>query len=206
MRLYTSIGPNPRVVHMFLLEKGIDLPRVEVDLMGGENRRAPYTDRNPAGQLPALELDDGRVLGETVAICEYLEEKHPTPPLIGSTPEERAEARMWQRRVELGITEHLYNGFRYAEGVELFRSRMRVLPEAADGLKAIVRDKTAWLDGLLAGKRFVAGDRFTLADIILYCALDFGRQWGQPFDESLGNVRAWFAGVAERPSAKATAG
>jgi glutathione S-transferase len=203
MKLYTSIGPNPRTVRMFLLEKGVDLPKVEVDLMGGENRRAPYTEKNPAGQLPALELDDGRVIGETVAICEYLEEKHPRPALIGATPEERAETRMWQRRIELGITEHLYNAFRYAEGVELFRPRMRVLPEAADGLKAIVRDKLAWLDVLLAGKTFLAGDRFTLADIILFAALDFGRTVGQPFDEKLSNLSAWYTRVAARPSAAA---
>jgi glutathione S-transferase len=199
------MGPNPRIVNMFLSEKGIDLPRVEVDLLAGENRRPPYTERNPAGQLPALELDDGRVLGETVVICEYLEEKHPSPPLIGATAEERAETRLWQRRVELNVTEHLFNAFRYSEGIELFRSRMRVLPEAADGLKAVVRDKLAWLDSLLAGKRYLAGDRFTLADIILYAALDFGRAFGQPFDESLKNLGAWFARVAERPSAKATA-
>lgn len=206
MKLYTGMGPNPRTVNMFLREKGIELPRVEVDLLGGENRRAPYTDKNPAGQLPALELDDGHVLGETVAICEYLEEKHPRPVLIGETAEERAETRQWQRRVELGITEHLYNGFRYSEGIELFRNRMRVLPEAADGLKSIVRDKLAWLDGQLAGKKFVVGDRFTVADIVLFCALDFGKQWNQPFDESLKNVGAWYARVAERPSAQATAG
>jgi len=203
MKLLTSIGPNPRTVRMFLLEKGIELPTVEVDLMGAENRRAPYTERNPAGQLPALELDDGRVLGETVVICEYLEELHPTPALIGRTPEERAETRMWQRRVELGITEHLYNGFRFAEGIELFRPRMRVLPEAADGLKSLVRDKLGWLDGLLAGKQFLAGDRFTLADIVLFAALDFGRTVGQPFDEGLASVSAWFARVAARPSAQA---
>ena len=203
MRLLTSIGPNPRTVRMFLLEKGLDLPLVEVDLMAAENRRPPYTEKNPAGQLPALELDDGRVLGETVVICEYLEELHPTPPLIGRTPEERAETRMWQRRVELGITEHLYNAFRYAEGIELFRPRMRVLPEAADGLKAVVGDKLRWLDGLLAGRQFLAGDRFTLADIVLFAALDFGRTVGQPFDEGLANVSAWFARVAARPSALA---
>lgn len=202
MRLLTSIGPNPRTVRMFLLEKGLELPTVEVDLMGGENRRPPYNERNPAGQLPALELDDGRLLGETVAICEYLEELHPSPPLIGATPEARAETRMWQRRIELGITEHLYNAFRFAEGIELFRPRMRVLPEAADGLKAVVRDKLAWLDGLLAGKRFVAGDHFTLADIILFSALDFGRTVGQPFDEGLPNLSAWFSRVAARPSAQ----
>jgi len=203
MKLFTSIGPNPRTVRMFLLEKGLELPSVEVDLMGGENRRPPYNERNPAGQLPALELDDGRVLGETVVICEYLEELHPKPALIGTTPEERAETRMWQRRIELGITEHLYNGFRYAEGIELFRPRMRVLPEAADGLKAVVKDKLAWLDGLLAGRQFLAGDRFTLADIILFAALDFGRTVGQPFDTGLANLSAWFDRVAARPSAQA---
>jgi glutathione S-transferase len=201
MKIYDSFGPNPRALRMFLLEKNVTVPSVPVDLLGGENRAAPYTDRNPGGQLPALELDDGRMLAETVAIFEYLEEKHPTPPLVGRTAEERAETRMWQRRVELNVTEHLYNGFRYAEGIELFRSRMRVLPEAADGLKAIVRDKLAWLDGLVGGRAFLAGDRFTIADIILYCALDFGGSVGQPLDPALKDVGAWFARVAARPSA-----
>ena len=203
MRLHTSIGPNPRTVRMFLLEKGIKLDEVEVDLMAAENRRPPYSERNPGGQLPALELDDGRLLGETVAICEYLEELHPRPALIGTTPEERAETRMWQRRVELGITEHLYNAFRFAEGIELFRPRIRVLPEAADGLKSVVKDKLRWLDGLLAGKQFIVGHRFTLADVILFSALDFGRTVGQPFDDGLVNLSAWFARVGARPSALA---
>jgi glutathione S-transferase len=202
MKVYDSFGPNPRALRMFMLEKEITLPKIDVDLLGAENRRAPYTDKNPGGQVPALELDDGRVLGETVVIFEYLEEKHPKPPLIGTTPEERAETRMWQRRVELNITEHLYNGFRYAEGIELFRSRMRVLPEAADGLKAIVRDKAKWLDALLAGRKFLAGDRFTIADIILYCALDFGGSVGQPLDPGLANLNAWRDRVAARPSAE----
>src|SRR5439155_9407295 len=160
--------------------KGIALPRVPGDLLAAENRRAPYTDRNPGGQLPALELDDGRTIAETVAIFEYLEEKHPRPALIGTTAEERAETRMWQRRIELRITEHLYNGFRFAEGLELFKPRMRVLPEAADGLKATVQDNLTWLDGLLGARPFIVPDRFTIADIILYCALDFGRTAGQP--------------------------
>jgi len=201
MKIYDSFGPNPRVLRMFLLEKHVDLPKITIDLRGAENRRAPYTDKNPGGQVPALELDDGRVIGETVAIFEYLEEKYPNPPLIGRTAEERAEARMWQRRVELKITENLYNGFRFAEGVELFRPRMRVLPEAADGLKATARDNLAWLDGLLQGKQFIAGDRFTMADIILYCALDFGASVGQPLDRSLANLAAWKQRVASRPSA-----
>lgn len=201
MKVYDSFGPNPRALRMFLLEKGVDFPKITVDLMGAENRQAPYTDKNPGGQLPALELDDGRVIGETAAIFEYLEEKYPNPPLIGRTAEERAEARMWQRRVELKITEHLYNGFRFAEGVELFRPRMRVLPEAAEGLKATARDNLAWLDALLAGKKFIAGDRFTIADIILYCATDFGVSVGQPLDPALKNLAAWKQNVASRPSA-----
>jgi glutathione S-transferase len=204
MKIYDSFGPNPRALRMFLHEKGIDIPKEPVDLLGMENRRPPYTDRNPGGQLPSLELDDGRVIGETVAIFEYLEEKHPSPALVGPTPEDRAETRCWQRRVELRITEHLYNGFRFAEGIELFRPRLRVLPEAADGLKATVRDNLVWLDGLLAGKTWIAGDRFTIADIILYCALDFGRGVGQQFDAHLRNVAGWFERVAARPSAAAS--
>ena len=203
MQIYDSFGPNPRALRMFLLEKGLELPTIAIDLLGAENRRAPYTDKNPGGQLPALVLDDGRVVGETVAIFEYLEEKHPTPPLVGTTPEERAETRQWQRRIELKITEHLYNGFRFGEGLAIFQGRMRLLPEAADGLKATARDNLAWLDGLL-GKTWIAGTRFTVADIILYCALDFGRGVGQAFDPALRNVSAWFARVSARPSAAAS--
>jgi glutathione S-transferase len=204
MRVYDSFGPNPRGLRMVLHEKGLSLPTADIDLLGAENRRPPYTTKNPGGQLPALELDDGRVIGETVAIYEYLEDRHPRPALIGSTPEEKAETRMWTRRIELGITENLYNGFRYAEGLELFRPRMRVLPEAAEGLKAVARDKLAWLDGLVAGRRFIVGERFTIADVILFVALDFGATVGQPLDANLRNLGKWMAGVAERPSAAAS--
>ena len=204
MKIYDSFGPNPRALRMFLHEKGLTIPSTTVDLLAAENRQPPYTDRNPGGQLPALELDDGRVIGETVAIFEYLEEKQPTPPLIGKTPEERAETRMWQRRIELRITEYLYNGFRFSEGIDLFRSRMRVLPEAADGLKATVRDNLGWLDALMAGKQFIAGSRFTIADIILYNALDFGGSVGQTLDAKHQNLTAWLARVAARPSASAS--
>jgi len=202
MQLYDSFGPNPRAMRMFLAEKGIDIPRKDVDLMKAENRKAPYTDRNPGGQLPALELDNGKCIGETVAIWEYLEEKHPTPALIGSNAEERAEARMWQRRIELKITEFLYNGFRFAEGQQLFNGRMRLIPEGSAGMKATVQDNLKWLDGLLEGHDYIVGNRFTIADIILYNALDFGAGVGQKIDPSLKNVNAWFKRVDSRPSAK----
>src|SRR5207237_6737785 len=134
--IYASLEPNPRARRLFLHDKGFTLPKTDVDLMGAENRRTPYTDKNPGGQLPALELDGGPVIGETVAIFEYLEEKHPSPALIGRTAEERAETRQWQRRVELRITEHLYNAYRFAEVLSLFQYRMRVLHEAAHGTTA----------------------------------------------------------------------
>lgn len=204
MRAYNSLGPNPRALRMFLAEKGLKLESIEVDLMGAENRRAPYTDKNPGGQIPALELDDGRVIGETVAIFEYLEEKHPEPALIGKTPEERAETRMWQRRVELRVTENLYNGFRFAEGLDLFKNRMHCLPEAAAGLKTVAKKNLEWLDGLLGDRKFIVPDRFTIADIILYCAVDFGGSVGQPIDDRLARVKAWYERIGARPSAAAS--
>ena len=204
MKLYNSLGPNPRVVRMFMVEKGIEVPTVEVDLRGGENRRGPYLDKNPAGQLPTLELDNGKHLAEVTAICEYLEDVQPKPALIGSNPEEKAETRMWTRRVDLGICEPMANGFRYAEGLALFTGRMRVLPEAAAGLKACAQDKLGWLDGVMDGKTWIAGNRFTLADIHLYCFLDFGVGVGQPLDPKHTRVKAWFDRVAARPSAAAS--
>jgi glutathione S-transferase len=204
MKLIGSFGPNPRATRFFLLEKGIELPSEEVDLMSGENRQEEYLKKNPGGQVPCLQLDDGRYIGETVAIFEYLEEKHPSPALIGETPEERAETRMWQRRIELNITENIYNGFRYAEGLGLFQERMRCLPDAADGLKAKAQDGLRWLDRLLEGKPFIAGDRFTIADIILHCAVDFGVSVGQPLDPGLSNIVAWNERVASRPAAQAS--
>jgi glutathione S-transferase len=204
MLLYNSFGPNPRAMRIFLAEKGITIPIKDVDLMKGENRQAPYIDRNPGGQLPALELDNGKCIGETVAIWEYLEEKHPNSPLIGATAEERAETRQWQRRVEQNITENLYNGFRFCEGLPLFKNRLPCEPEAGPGLKRIAQARLKWLDGLIAGRDFIVPNRFTIADIILYAALDFGTGIGQKVDPSLANVIAWFNRIDSRPSAKAS--
>ena len=204
MKLLNSFGPNPRMVRMFISEKGIELESLEHDLMGGENRKPPYTDKNPGGQMPALELDDGLVLAETVVICDYLEELHPSPALVGSTAQERAETRMWTRRIEQKITENMYNGYRYSEGLERFKDRMRCLPEAADGLKAAAQDGLAWLDALMDGKEYVCGDRVTIADLVLYCCTDFAAGVGQSIDPSFRNFSAWFARMDARPSAKAS--
>ena len=205
MKFYNSIGPNPRVVKMFMHEKGIELPYVEVDLMQGENRKEPFLAKNPAGQLPVLELDDGSCLAEITALCEYLDEKFPGGSLIGTTPEERAETRMWTRRVDLNVCEPIANGFRYSEGLQLFQNRMRCLPDAAAGLKAIAQDKLAWIDKLLEGKEFLAGKRMTLADILLFGFVEFGAAVGQPINPEHKNVVAWFERIKARPSAAATA-
>jgi glutathione S-transferase len=204
MKFYNSVGPNPHMVRMFMAEKGFDVPRVEVDLRGGENRREPFLAKNPSGQLPALELDNGMVLAEITAICEYLDEIGPAGgSLIGATPEERAETRMWVRRIDLNILEPMANGFRFAEGIKLFESRIRVIPQAAADLKLLAQEKLRWLDGLIAGREFVCGNRLTLADVLLFVFLDFGKTVGQPVDPANANVAALYERMKARPSAAA---
>ncbi|HEY2051639.1 MAG TPA: glutathione S-transferase family protein [Caulobacteraceae bacterium] len=205
MKLYESIGPNPRVVKMFIAEKGLNIPRHQVDLMAGENRKDAFKALNPSGQTPALQTDEGLILAEITAICEYLEELHPNPPLIGTTPMQRAETRMWVRRIDLNILEPLANGFRYAEGLQMFKDRMRCIPHAAEDLKACAREKLEWLDDKIAGRQWIVGDRFTLADIMLYAFLEFGAGVGQPLDASNKNLAAWYDRVKARASVKEAA-
>jgi len=204
MKFYNSGGPNPRMVRMFMAEKGFDVPKVDVDLRGGENRREPFVSKvNPAGQCPALELDDGTVLAEITAICEYVDEKKDTPSLIGDTPEERARTRMWTRRIDLNIVEPAANGFRFSQGLKMFENRIRCIPEAADGLKATAQDRLKWLDGLMGPKPFIAGDKLTMADILLFAFVDFMGVVGQPLSADYKNLTAWFGRMKARPSAAA---
>lgn len=204
MLLLDAMSPAPRALRMYLAEKNLTLPMQQVDVFTGENRQAPYLAHNPAGQTPALLLDDGTCIAESVAIMEYLEELQPTPPLIGATPEQRAETRQWQRRVELAITENIHNAYHYAEGLVRFQDRIPVAPEAAAGLKRVAQDRLAWLDRMLDGHTYITGDRFTIADIWLYIWLDFAGSVQQPFDRTLHNVTPWFERIAARPGAKAS--
>ena len=204
MKFYNSVGPNPRMVRMFMAEKGFDVPKVEVDLRGGENRRAPYLAVNPSGQTPALELADGTVLAEITAICEYVDEiKKDTPSLIGDTAEERARTRMWTRRVDLNICEPAANGFRFAEGLKMFQDRVHCIPQAADDLKLTARKKLTWLDGLMGAQPFIVGGKITMADILLFAVLDFMKNVGQPLEPANKNLTAWFDRMKSRPSAAA---
>jgi len=204
MKLHNSLGPNPRIVRQFLIEKGIELEMVEVDLMSAENRTAPFLEKNPSGQLPALELDDGSFVSEVTAICEYLDEISPEPSLVGTTAAERAETRMWTRKLDLNIAEPMANGFRFAEGLDLFKDRLLCIPQAADDLKATAQGGMDKFDGWIDGKTFICGDRLTMADIFLFGMLDFFASAGQPVRPELKNVSAWFARMSDRPSNEAS--
>lgn len=203
MRLFDSIGPNPRVVRMALAEKGISLPSVTIDIMAGANRSSDYITKVPAGGTPALELDDGRIISEITVIAEYLEELQPSPALIGATAEERAETRKWVRIIDLGYCEQMANGFRATQGRPMFEPRFPVMSESGgEELKAIAAKKLLWLDALMK-RDFVCGDRFTLADIMLFCFVEFGTQVGQPLPAGAIWLPAWRERVAARPSAAA---
>lgn len=191
MKLYVSSGPNPKTVRMFLAEKGVEIPLVKVDISTGGNRSGAYLNVNPTGQTPALELDDGTVITEITAICEYLEELHPTPSLFGATPEQRAETRMWTRRIDLNILEPMLNGYRYGEGLAFFENRVRCVPQASEDLKAIGRGWLAWLDGEMAGKTWICGERYSFADLLLFVFLEFLGKVGQKVDPALGNLAGW---------------
>jgi glutathione S-transferase len=205
MLLYNSIGPNPKVVRMFMAERGISgIPTETIDLMAGENRREPFLSKNPAGQCPALVLDDGSVVAEITAICEYLDEIGPAgTTLIGKTPEERAETRMWTRRVDLNIVEPMANGFRFSEGLKMFENRIHCIPAAAADLKATAQKGLTWVDGLIAGRSFICGERLTLADILLFVFVDFFAGIRQPLNEGNKNIMAWYGRMKARPSAAA---
>ena len=203
MKLINSIGPNPKVVRMYMAERGISLETLDIDLVAGENRQPDYLSKNPSGTTPALQLDDGSFVAEITVICEYLDDKNGNSDLIGTTAEARAETRMWGRRIDLQIMENVANGFRYSEGLAIFKDRLRTIPHAADDLKILAQERLTWLDQQMAGKQFVCGDRFTLADIMLYCFLEFGVQVGQPLNEANKNISAWYERVAARPSAAA---
>ena len=203
MKLFDGLGPNPQVVRMFLAELGMEIETVKVDIMAGENRQEGHLNRNPMGQLPTLELDDGSYLAEITAICEYLDDLKGGTELIGTNPEERAVTRMWTRRISLNICEAMTTAFRGAEGHQFFKDRLRTFPESADEFKAQAQESLSLLDVQMDGKEFICGKNFTLADIMLFCFLNFGSTVGQEINPESKNILRWFEKVGKRPSASA---
>lgn len=198
MMLYSAAdpAPNPRRVLLFLREKGLELPVTDISLFTGEHKSPEMLAMNPRGQVPFLALDDGRVLAETVAICRYLDELHPDPPMFGQDAWERAETDMWIRRVEttLGAPAAVVWVHGHAITARLFKQ----IPEAAEQARARVAEAMRWFDSQLASKTWLCGDRFTMADIVLLTTLDFTLWIGEPVPDGLPALGNWHQRATER--------
>lgn len=202
MKLYDArTAPNPRRVRIFLAEKGITVPVEQVDIVSAQNRSPEFRARNAMGTLPVLELDDGTTIAESVAICRYFEELHPEPPLMGTDAKDRAVVEMWQRRMEFEVFLPITQVFR--NGHAFFKGRIPQVPEYGEVCRTHAEQRLAWLDGVLAERPFVAGERYTIADITALCAIDFGRVSSIRVTPGQPNLARWHAAVSSRPSAKA---
>jgi glutathione S-transferase len=202
LKLYDSRhAPNPRRVRIFLAEKGIEVPTVQVDIGRAENRTPPFLARDPLGGLPFLELDDGSVVAESVAICRYFEETQPEPPLFGSGAVGRARVEMWQRRMELELFRWITGCFQNTH--EFFKGRIEQVPAYGEVCRKNARARLAWLDAELAGRPFVAGDRYSIADVTGLVAVDFGRVVDVRIAPEQKHLARWHDAVSARPSAKA---
>lgn len=204
MKLYNAPmpAPNPRRVRMFLAEKGVSIPLVDVAIMKREHKSPEHIARNSLGQLPTLELDDGTMISETVAICRYLESLYLTPPMFGRNGLEQAQIDMWARRIEFQVMTPVGMFWRHAHP---FTAAV-VVPqykEFGESNRAHYERALAWLDGELAGKAFLNGADYTIADICLLSTVDFATWIGLAVPDNLANVKAWHARVSERPSARA---
>ena len=202
MKLYDSkLAPSPRRVRIFLAEKGIEVPTVQVDIAKAENRQPDYLARNPLGGVPILELDDGTVIAESVAICRYFEEVQPEPPLLGSDARDRALVEMWQRHMEFEVAIPIMQCFRNTH--DFFKGRIPQVAEWGEVMRSSAEKRLAWLDEVLAERPFVAGPRFSIADITALVGIDFGRVSGIRITPQQKHLQRWYEEVSARPSAKA---
>ena len=202
MKLYDFVGaPNPKKVRVYLAEKGIQVPLESVNIIAGENRSPEFLAKNPAGGLPVLELDDGSHLTESLAIIELFEEQNPNPPMIGTTPVERARTRAIERICELGVLGRVAAIFQNTS--PLFAGRIKQVPEAAEAARGILDGNLAILDAKIGKSPFVAGDRPSIADCTLFAALNFADFAQVPIDAKYTNVHRWYEDFKKRPSAAA---
>jgi glutathione S-transferase len=211
MKFYDcQVAPNPRRARMFIAEKGLDIPKVEIDILGGENLKDEFLSINPRGLLPVLELDDGTRFDETMAICKYLEELHPEPSLLGTTPVERAMVECIQRKMEFDGMIATSEAFRNNTSNESFCYRSLPGVDAISAIDGLVErgHKTLetffyWLERYLENSKFITGDRFTMADITAYCAIDFAKWVEVEIPKENTNTLRWYEDVSSRPSAQA---
>jgi len=202
MKLYgLAQAPNPRRVRIFLAEKGIDLPETPIDLAKREHKSPEHRARNSLGQIPTLELDDGTMISETVAICRYFEEVQPQPPLFGATPVEKALVDMWVRRMEFILTAPVSAFWRHAH--PRTAALLTQFTDFGHSNKAVYADAQRWLDRELEGRAFIAGEAYTMADICALTTVDFAGRIGLPLEAQCTRLAAWHGRVSGRPSAKA---
>jgi glutathione S-transferase len=202
MKIYEfTQAPNPRRVRIFLAEKGITVPLEQINLAAGDNRKPEFLKINPMGGVPVLELDDGTHIAESVAICRYFEETHPKPPLMGTDAKDKAVVEMWQRRMELEILMMTAGAFRNTS--DFFKGRIPQVKEYGEVCRNAALKRLEWLDTVLANREFIAGPRYTIADITALVGIDFGRTTGIKILENQKNLARWHQAVSSRPSAKA---
>ena len=203
MKLYDlPASPNARRVRIFLAEKGLVIPMVPVNMMTGENQTEDYLKKNSLGRMPLLELDDGSYISESVAICRYIEEMHPSPALMGSDPLEKATIEMWQRRMEFEFILPIISIFRHT--ADMWKVRFVQIPQVAEQERLTVSARMEWLDKKLDTKQFIAGDDYTVADITAQCAFVMAKAaLGIKIPEELENLSHWWATVTTRPTARA---
>jgi len=202
MKLYDFAGaPNPKKLRVYLAEKGIQVPSEQVNIISGENRTPEFLKKNPLGGLPVLELDDGSCLTESLAIIEYFEELHPTPPLIGTTPLERARVRALERIAELGVLTRVATIFQHTH--PFMAGRIKQSADAAEAARGPLANSLKGLDDAIGKRPFVAGERPTIADCTLFAALEFAEFAQVAIDPSLANVARWRAAFKQRPSVQA---
>ncbi len=200
MKLYdTARAPNPRRVRIFVAEKGTDVPIEDVDFGKAEQKSETFSALNPMQQTPVLVLDDGTVLSESIAICRYLEEQHPEPPLFGADQIGRAVVEMWNRRIEFHLFQTVMLTFRHSHPAAVKMGEAQI-PALAESSKAKALDFLAHLDLELAKRPFIAGETFSIADITALVAVDFMRP-ARIDMPPLDNIKRWRTAVAARPSA-----
>ena len=192
-------APNPTKLRVYLGEKGIDIPRVNVSLVDGEQRSPEFLAKNPMGGVPVLELDDGTFLTESLAIIEYLEELHPDPPMIGMNPLERARVRSVERTIDIGI---LGRTARIVHNRKSPLPGVTGIPEVAEQEFAKLPAVLDYVDRTIGRCPFVCGERPTIADCTLFGGLAFGMLFGLEIDPRFANVARWFEAFKERPSAR----
>ncbi len=194
-------APNPRRVRIFLAEKGIDLPETNVDMRKGEHKAPDFLAKNSLGQVPTLELDDGTIIAETVAICRYFEETQPEPPLFGRTAKEKANVDMWVRRVEFQLMNPI--GMVWVHAHPLTAQFIAQHREFGESNKPRVESAMRWLDKELDGRDFIAGDAYSMADICALSSIDFADWIDLKIPDDCARLKAWHARVTARPSAAA---